>query len=437
MMSCDQSDIAVWGKTMHQWAHELYPICRSITGAGVRETLDFIKVHLSGLEVHSVPSGTQVFDWQVPKEWEINDAYVIGPDGTKVIDFQRSNLHVLNYSVAIDKKLTLEELQPYLYSLPEQPNAIPYVTSYYAPRWGFCLSHEDRAQLKPGMYHAVIDSRHFDGELNYGEYFLPGESEKEVLISTYICHPSMANNELSGPMVSLALAKHLAQLPKRKYSYRFVFIPETIGAISFLSERLEWLKRHVVAGYVLTCIGDERNYSYLQSKIENTLSDRAAMHVLKYTVPEYRLYDFLSRGSDERQYCAPGVDLPVGSIMRTRYGDYPEYHTSLDDLSLVTPQGLAGGLRVCMDAIKLIEANAFYKVTVLCEPQLGKRGLYPTLSSMSLDYTDVRTLTNLIAYCDGEHDLIEIADKIKVCALDLLPTVEKLVSEGLLEKVKE
>ncbi|MBE0367392.1 DUF4910 domain-containing protein [Pseudoalteromonas aurantia] len=425
------------GLEMHQWAKELFPICRSLTGDGVRETLSYIQKFVPELEVHSVPSGSMVFDWQVPQEWKISEAYILAPDGSKIIDYKDHNLHVLNYSTAVNEIMPLKELQQHLYSLPEQPDAIPYVTSYYAPRWGFCLTQKQRDSLKSGNYKVVIDSEHFDGELNYGEYYLPGESDEEVLISTYICHPSMANNELSGPVVTMALIQQLQQWKGRKYSYRFVFVPETIGAIAFLSQRLKEIKRRIIAGYVLTCIGDERNHSYLQSRMENTLSDRAAMHMFDYFAPNYCLYDYLSRGSDERQYCAPGVDLPIGSIMRTRYGDYPEYHTSLDDLNLVTASGLSGGLESVYKAIQLIEANAYYSVTVLCEPQLGKRGLYPTLSSMSLDYTDVRTLTNFITYCDGKHDLIAIAEKIKVNALELLPTLNRLLKEGLLVKVEE
>lgn len=434
-MKIEQPNYPVLGDAMHKWASDLFPICRSLTGAGVRESLHYLSSHLDGLKVHSIPSGTAVFDWTIPLEWSIEDAYVLDPAGNKVIDFKNSNLHVLNYSTPVDVELSLNQLNEHLYSLPDMPTAIPYVTSYYAPRWGFCLAQEDRDKLKDGLYRAVIKSNHYHGCLNYAEYFLKGETDEEILISTYICHPSMANNELSGPVVTTALANLIRELPSRKYNYRFVFVPETIGAITFISENLAHLKSKVVGGFVLTCIGDERNYSYLQSKQEGTLSDRAAMHSMKSLVGDYKLYDFLSRGSDERQYCAPGVDLPIGSIMRTRYGDYPEYHTSLDDLSLVTASGLAGGLEVCFETIKLIEANETYKVTVYCEPQLGKRGLYPTISSMALDYTDVRTLTNLIAYCDGKHDLIAIAEKINVNARELIPVVKRLVDEGLLEKV--
>lgn len=434
-MKIEQPNYPVLGDAMHKWASDLFPICRSLTGAGVRESLHYLSSHLDGLKVHSVPSGTAVFDWTIPLEWSIEDAYVLDPAGNKVIDFKNSNLHVLNYSTPVDVELSLNQLNEHLYSLPDMPTAIPYVTSYYAPRWGFCLAQEERDKLKDGLYRAVIKSNHYHGCLNYAEYFLKGETDEEILISTYICHPSMANNELSGPVVTTALANLIRELPSRKYNYRFVFVPETIGAITFISENLAHLKSKVVGGFVLTCIGDERNYSYLQSKQEGTLSDRAAMHSMKSLVGDYKLYDFLSRGSDERQYCAPGVDLPIGSIMRTRYGDYPEYHTSLDDLSLVTASGLAGGLEVCFETIKLIEANETYKVTVYCEPQLGKRGLYPTISSMALDYTDVRTLTNLIAYCDGKHDLIAIAEKINVNARELIPVVKRLVDEGLLEKV--
>ncbi|WP_404338877.1 DUF4910 domain-containing protein [Pseudoalteromonas mariniglutinosa] len=421
------------GNEMYRWATDLYPICRSLTGQGVRETLNYLSQELTALKIMSVPSGTHVFDWTIPKEWAIEDAYLLDPNGQKVISFETSNLHVLNYSMPIDIELPLDELNNHLYSIPDMPTAIPYVTSYYAERWGFCLSQEQRDSLQDGLYRAVIKSQLFDGELNYGEFFIPGLTDKEVLISTYICHPSMANNELSGPVVTTALAKLIEQFPDRYYSYRFVFVPETIGAITFISENLAHLKAKLVAGFVLTCIGDDRNYSYLASREENTLADRVAKHVLyHHTKNNFKSFTFLDRGSDERQYCAPGVDLPVCSIMRTKYGEFPEYHTSLDDLNLISATGLAGGLEVVHKSVQLLESNKFYKVSVYCEPQLGKRGLYPTLSKMDEDYTDARTLINLITYCDGKRDLIGIAEKIGINALALIPTVDRLVSEGLL-----
>lgn len=423
------------GLKMHQWAHMLFPICRSILGPGVRETLSLLQHQIPDLEVRKVKTGTQVFDWTIPKEWHVKEAYIADLDGNKVVDFDNNNLHLVGYSTAVNLTISRDNLLPHLYSLPNLPNAIPYVTSYYKERWGFCVSEQQRKEFVKNEYKVVIDSEFVDGELNYGELLIKGESDKEVLISTYICHPSMANNELSGPVVTTALAQLINDLKNRYYSYRVVFVPETIGSISFIHANIKKLKEHVVAGFVLTCIGDERAYSYLSSRSENTLSDRVAKHVLFYhTQDNYKSYSFLDRGSDERQYCAPGVDLPICSIMRTKYGEYPEYHTSLDDLNLVTPDGLVGGLEVAYKSILLLEHNKYYKVSVYCEPQLGKRGLYPTLSKMDEDYTDVRTLLNFIAYCDGKRDLISIAEKIGVDALSLIPTIQRLLNEGLLLK---
>lgn len=428
-------DFNALGEKMHAWATTLFPICRSLTGKGVRETLRFFREVVPDLAIHEIPSGTDVFDWTIPKEWAVKDAYIADSSGNRIVDFNKSNLHLVGYSAPVDKILTLEELKPNLYSIPDMPDAIPYITSYYKERWGFCLTHNEREKLTPGNYHVKIDTELFDGSLTYADYVLPGESEKEILISSYICHPSLANNELSGPIVAVALLKLLSQFPNRRYTYRFVFVPETIGAIAYLSKHFIKMKSHTIAGYVLTCIGDERNHTYLQSREENTLADRAAIHVMSNRYSDYRLYSFLERGSDERQYCAPGIDLPVGSIMRTKYGDYPEYHTSLDDLSLVTAKGLQGGLESVFDTLMLLENNFTYKVTTLCEPQLGKRGLYPTLSNMFMDYSDVKVMTDLIAYSDGTRDLIAIADKIKVDASKLFPIVSKLEREGLLTKV--
>ena len=294
------------GKKMHQWATDLFPICRSITGPGVRDTLEYLKKILPSLELHSVPSGSEAMDWVVPDEWHIRDAWISNEHGEKVVDFKKNNLHVLGYSEPVNLLIELSDLQDHLYSLPDQPDAIPYVTSYYKRRWGFCLSHHQREQLQPGKYRVVIDSEIYPGVLNYGELVLPGESKEEVFLSTYVCHPSMANNELSGPVVTAALAQWLTQLPSLKYTYRIVFIPETIGSLVYLSHNLNWLKKHVIAGFNITCVGDERTYSYLPSRAGDTLSDKVAQHVLYHTDPDFISYTWLDRGSDERQYCAPG-----------------------------------------------------------------------------------------------------------------------------------
>ncbi|MFC1499726.1 DUF4910 domain-containing protein [Candidatus Zixiibacteriota bacterium] len=420
------------GAEMHQLCHELFPICRSITGDGFRQSLAILGRHLPALRTVEVPTGTACFDWEVPEEWNISDAWIMTPEGRKICDFRQSNLHVVGYSTPVDRTMSLDELQEHLYSLPDQPDAIPYVTSYYEERWGFCITENERDQLVPGTYSVFIDSELKQGSLTYGEVIIPGELESEIFLSSYLCHPSMANNELSGPVVTTFLAKWLAGLESRKHTFRIVLVPETIGSVAYLSRHYEEMKEKVVAGFHVTCVGDDRAYSFLPSRKGDALSDKAALHVLKHVQPDYVAYSYLDRGSDERQYCSPGIDLPVCSVMRSKYGCYPEYHTSLDDLNLVTPTGLAGGFDVLKKCIECLEFDEILHSTVLCEPQLGKRGLYPTISTKS-SASGVREMMNVLAYADGILSTLEIAEVIGVPLWELQGTIESLKREGLLE----
>lgn len=424
------------GISMHKLCEKLFPICRSITGDGFRKSLAIIKndVQLDDLQFFEVATGTQCFDWEVPEEWNIKDAYIITPDGNKICDFKVCNLHVVGYSTPINQKISLEMLQNHLYSLPNQPDAIPYITSYYQKRWGFCITEQQRAMLKPGSYQVYIDSELTAGSLTYGEMIIAGETEQEVFLSSYLCHPSMANNELSGPVVTAFLAKWLLSLPSRKYTYRIIIIPETIGSITYLSRHYKTMKENIIAGFNITCVGDDRAYSYLPSRTGDTLADQVAKHVLAHTHPEYVSYSFLDRGSDERQYCSSGIDLPVCSIMRTKYGCYPEYHTSLDDLELVTASGLLGSYRVLKKAIQCLESNETLATTVLGEPQLGKRGLYPTIGTKEGE-AKVQNMMNFLAYCDGVSSNLEIAEKIKVPLWELVDIINQLKAEQLLKSI--
>ncbi len=424
------------GENMYALAKELFPICRSITGNGVRQTFDILKNCYADIQLYEVPTGTEVYDWTVPKEWNITGGYLEDSKGNRIVDFADSNLHILGYSAPVDVVLSLEELEPHIYTLPDQPDLVPYVTSYYVERWGFCMSHKQKEALKPGNYHAVIQSELKDGSLTYGEIIIPGETQEEIFLSTYVCHPSMANNECSGPALTVFLANWIRNLPKRKYTYRIIFVPETIGAITYLSRNLTTMQKNVIAGFNITCVGDNRSYSLVRSRYGDTLADRVMKNVLKYHYPDFKEYSYLKRGSDERQYQAPGVDLPVVCFCRSKYHEFPEYHTSADDLDFISPAGFQGSFDVMTKCIMALEYNDKYQVTCLCEPQLGKRGLIPTVSNKETSLqNEAQNVKNIVGYADGKTDLIDLSDMIKAPIDELIPIVDKLLTAELLRVV--
>ena len=404
-------------------------------GPGVRETFDILLKYMPDMKLYEVPTGTKVFDWTVPNEWTIRDAYIEDESGNRIVDMKVNNLHVMGYSTPVDEWMELTELKEHIYTLPDQPDLIPYCTSYYKERWGFCMSENQLQTLPDGKYHAYIDSDLAPGSLTYGELLIPGDSSDEIFFSSYICHPSMANNECSGPVVMTKLAEYIRNMPNRRYSYRLVLLPETIGAITYISRNLDEMKKNIIAGFNVTCVGDDRAYSIVHSKYANTLADRVMMNVLKGHDPNFCEYSYLERGSDERQYQAPGVDIPLVCFCRSKYHIYPEYHTSGDNLDIISPDGLGGSLDVLLKCIEALENNRKYKITCLCEPQLGRRGLMPTTSNKN-SYRDTLILKDLSAYADGTNDIFELSDYIGHSVADMLPTVRKMVEAGLLEAVK-
>lgn len=402
----------------------LWPICRSITGKGLRESLHILS-ELVPLELFEVASGTEVFDWTIPDEWNIEDAWIECPDGQKICNFKENNLHVINYSNPIDAELSWEELEPHLRTVERLPEAIPYITSYYKDQWGFCLTQSQKDSLpREGRYRAVIKSEKKPGSLTYGEAVLPGSTDREILFSTYVCHPSMAINELSGPLVTAFLYKALSAIENRKYTVRFVFAPETIGIIAYLHRIGKHLSERLEAGYVITCVGHEGQFTYKRSRQGNSLADRAAEHVLKFSDTDAEIINFAIGGSDERQYCAPGWNFPVGSLMRTMYKRYPEYHTSLDNESIISYTALAETVDKYVDIFKALELNETPDAKVkYCEPQLGKRNLYAHSGAWLTDSRNVHDLLHLLAHADGQTDLFTIAEKKGKSILDIERTL--------------
>lgn len=425
-----------YGDRMYALLKRLFPICRSITGEGLRETLCILGEEIP-LNMSEVPTGTKCFDWEIPKEWVITGATLKDPTGAVLADFKAHNLHVVNYSTGIRRCMSLSELRPHLHTREGLPEAIPYVTSYYQDNWGFCLPHRIVESLPEGDYEVAIDAAHVPGSLTYADCLLPGKETAEVVISCYVCHPSMANDSLSGVVVATQLAKLLRER-KRRFSYRFIFVPETIGAIAYLAQHGDHLKAHTHAGLVLTCCGDQGDFTYKRSRRGTAVIDRIVEHVLRHSGYRHDLIDFHPRGSDERQYCSPGFDLPVGGLTRTPYERFKEYHTSLDNLDFVSREPLGETLDVCLQVVDALEANACYARTEPhCEPQLGKRGLYPQVGDAGMPEEhrrEVDTLLCLLNYCDGTRDLLWIADRLGVPITGVARHCGKLIEAGLLAR---
>ena len=420
------------GKEMYQLMYELYPICRSITGNGVRQTLNILRKDIP-LTVHEVASGTKVFDWTVPKEWNIKDAYVKNSKGEKIIDFKKSNLHVLNYSVPIQKKVSLRELKEHLFSLPEHPDWIPYRTSYYSENWGFCMSYNQFTKLEEDTYEVCIDSSLENGHLTYGEYYIKGELSDEVLISTHICHPSLCNDNLSGIVLTGSLAKYLSEASLR-YSYRFLFIPGTIGSITWLCLNEAKVSK-IKHGLVVVCVGDSGAFTYKKTRQQDADIDKVVAHVLRHSNNDFDIIDFFPYGYDERQYCSPGFDLPVGCLMRTPHGQFPEYHTSADNLEFVQPENLAISFSTYLAVLNILENNKRYlNQNPKCEPQLGKRGLYHRIGGQDDSKAFQLAMLWVLNLSDGKHTIMDISERAKL-DLDLIKdAADTLVEHDLLKE---
>ena len=425
-------DAASMGDQMFQLISDLFPICRSITGNGVRESLEIISRHVP-TQIHEVPSGTRVFDWTVPKEWNIRGAYIKDSTGEKVLDFQDSNLHVLNYSTPINTRISLHELKKHLYTIPEHPAWIPYRTSYYNENWGFCLAHNKLLELSEGEYEAVIDASLENGHLTYGEYYLAGKTDAEVLITAHICHPSLANDNLSGVALSVFLAKRLSTL-SLKYSYRFLFIPGTIGSITWLSLNESQLSR-IKHGLVFTCLGDPGKFTYKKSRQGDAEIDRAVTEVLKKSGDAFEVREFSPYGYDERQFCSPGFNLPVGCFMRTPHAQYPEYHTSADNLDLVRPEYLADSFSKCLAIFQVLEHNRVYlNQNPKCEPQLGKRGIYSQIGGQIDAKVQELALLWVLNLSDGKNSLLDIAERSNLNFSTVSNAAQTLLKTGLLQE---
>ena len=429
----EEIDFDKEGGAAYALVERLYPFCRSITGNGVRRSLRLLRETIP-LALPEVVSHTRVFDWTVPDEWNVRDAYIMNEAGERLVDFRKSNLHVLNYSIPVNRTMSLAELRPHLFTIPEAPDWIPYRTSYYQKNWGFCLTQRQLDQFEEEEYHVYIDSTLHPGHLTYGEFRIQGETDDEVLISCHCCHPSLCNDNLSGMAVAARLAALLHGLSLR-YSYRFLWIPGTIGSITWLALNEAILPR-IKHGLVLSCVGDPGKFTYKRSRRGNAEIDRAVEQVLTHSGHEFQRLDFAPHGYDERQYCSPGINLPVGCFMRTPNGCYPEYHTSADDLSLISPFALGETLAQLLRVIQVLEQNRRYlNLNSKCEPQLGRRGLYRQLGGMQ-DRNDVEdAMFWVLNFSDGEHDLLDIAVRSGIEFQGISKAAELLREEGLLKLI--
>jgi aminopeptidase-like protein len=426
------SDRCNLGCEMFRWITDLFPINRSITGTGVVHTLDYFRKILPNLVVGSVASGYRACDWTVPDEWSVEEAYIESLDGVRIVDFKDNNLHIVGYSVPINAIVDNSELQLHLHSLPDQPSAIPYVTSYYERTWGFCVTENVRQTMQDSEYRCVITSHLRPGHLHYADLVVEGDTKKEIVFSSYICHPSMANNELSGPALLTAIARVVQSFDNRKYTYRFILAPETIGALVYIEKMGTCWPKDVVGAFNLTCVGDNNRYSFLPSRSGATYIDKISRFALDDLNINYEEYDFTTRGSDERQYNSPLVDISTVSLMRSKYHTYEEYHTSLDDLTFISADGLQGSFDLHRHVINILESNFVPVCTVRGEPQLGKYGLYDSLS-IKRKRTPSRDYLNVLAYSDGEHDLVDICIRLDISYELCVGIATRLIEIGLLE----
>ena len=425
---------------MMKWAANMFPFFRSLTGKGNDQTLQYLKKLNKNLKIIKFKSGKKVFDWTIPKVWIINKAYIEHiKTKKKYANIEENNLHIINYSSSVNKILNLKELKKKIYSNPLKPNSIPYVTSYYKKNWGFCMSHKQKLKLPNGNYKAIINSKFVKGYMNIGEIFIKGKSKKEIFFSTYICHPSMANNEISGPVLSIALSKYILENYKKpKFSYRFVFLPETIGSIAYIHKNLKNMKKNILIGYVLSCVGDNKNFSLIKSPDGNNIADQSIKSIL-IGKKNVKVFDYLSRGSDERQYCAPGIDLPFAGFSRTKYGEYKEYHTSEDDLNFVNKNGFNGSFKVFQNIIDVLELCLYPKSVKNCEPFMTKYNLYPTISAdkrivsdTNVSY-DTKLLMDIIAYSNGKRNIFEISNILKVNLEIILFNIKILIKNKIIK----